>query len=221
MKRQQRRTIAGLAAALLVASMPVPAIALAAGDNVDAGREVFETIAGIGCKSCHGDYAEGDLGVGPFIRGATEGSIRAAIEGIGEMVAVRMVIKEEEIAAVVGYIDYLGAFKVARTLSKRGRFLPELAEARPGTMLQVIIKNSGIKPASYQSDNMGIESFTVAGRSTDSIEWQAPEEEGDYSLYCTDCKLKDQFFVIKVHAGAPMAPGATATAAATPVSDGM
>ena len=89
----------------------------------DAGRQVFNGVAGIGCKSCHGDFAEGDLGVGPYIRGASEGAIRAAIEGIGEMVAVKTVITDEQVSAVSDYIAHLGTMQVARTLSKRGRFL--------------------------------------------------------------------------------------------------
>lgn len=173
------------------------------------GRRVFQEVAGIGCRSCHGDFAEGDLGVGPYIRGATEGAIRAAVEGIGEMVAIKMSIKDEEIEAVSDYINHLGSLQVAKTLSKRGRFLPALTEARPGTKLQVVIRNAGINAAYYSSDTMGIEPMTIPGRSVGSFEWQAPEQEGEYSVYCTDCKLKDQAFTIKVHAGAPASQATT------------
>lgn len=175
----------------------------------DEGRRVFQEVAGIGCRSCHGDFAEGDLGVGPYIRGATEGSIRAAIAAIGEMVAVRMTVKDEEIAAVARYINHLGSLQVAKTLSKRGRFLPAVTEARPGASLQVVIRNAGISAANYASDNMRIEPMTIAGRTVGSFEWQAPEEEGEYSLYCTNCALKDQSFTIKVHAGAPATQATT------------
>jgi hypothetical protein len=54
---------------------------------------------------------------------------------------------------------------------------------------------------------MGIDSWTIKGRSTADVEWRAPDAEGDYTIYCSDCKLKDQFFVIKVHAAAPPPPG--------------
>ena len=65
---------------------------LAAGVNADdtlikRGELVFNTVANIGCAGCHGAFAEGDLGVGPYIRGASDGAVRAAIEGIGPMVA--------------------------------------------------------------------------------------------------------------------------------------
>ena len=175
--------------------------------GIEAGRDVFQTAAGVGCKTCHGDYGEGDLGVGPYIRGATEGTIRAAIDGINEMIIIKNTIAEEDIASVAAYLEHLGTLQVARTLSKRGRFLPDTVEARPGSALQLVIKNSGVAAATYQSDNMGIDAWTIAGRSTADVEWRAPDTEGEYIIYCIDCKLKDQFFVIKVHAGAPPPPG--------------
>ncbi len=186
----------------IVASMPI-ALAdkvVTATEQIKEGKVVFETIAGIGCKGCHGEFAEGDLGVGPFIRGATEGSIRAAIEGTGEMVVVKNVISDEQIQTVSAYLEYLGSVEVVRTLSKRGRFLPESVAVKVGANLQIIVKNSGIKPATFQSDNMNIEPFTVAGRSTSSFEWQSPAVAGKYTIYCVDCKLKEQLFTVTVNA---------------------
>jgi mono/diheme cytochrome c family protein len=175
--------------------------------SIEAGRLVFQTFAGIGCKTCHGDYGEGDLGVGPYIRGATDGAVRAAVDGINEMIVVKNTITEEDIVAVTAYLQHLGKLQVARTLSKRGRFLPDTVEARPGSALQLVIKNSGVAAATYESDNMGIAAWTIKGRSTADVEWQAPDAEGEYTIYCSDCKLKDQLFVIKVHAAAPPPPG--------------
>jgi len=192
---------------------------------VDAGRQVFQTIAGIGCKTCHGDYGEGDLGVGPYIRGATVGSIQAAVDATNEMNVVRIAITENDIVNVAAYLQHLGSLQVARTLSKRGRFLPGTFVTRPGSQLQLVIKNSGVAAATYNSDSMGIDAWTIAGRSTADVEWQAPEEEGEYSLYCSDCKLQNQFFVIKVDANAPPPPGTVLTNAQSAdtqvASDGM
>jgi mono/diheme cytochrome c family protein len=165
---------------------------------IKKGEVVFNTVAGIGCKGCHGDYAEGDLGVGPFIRGATEGSVRAAIGGIGEMIIIKNVIKEDEILAVSAYINYLGSTQVARTLTKRGRFLPETFSTRPGTNLQLVIKNGSFKPHTYQSDNLGVDPFTISARGTGSFLWKAPGEEGSFTLNCTNCKLEEQYFTIQV-----------------------
>lgn len=166
------------------------------------GVRVFDSIAGVGCKTCHGEYAEGDVGVGPFIRGATEGTIRAAIDATGEMIVIKSVITEDEIKAVAAYVGNLGSMQAVRTLAKRGRFLPGEISIRPGTKVQLIIQNASIEPHTFKSDNMDIDNLIIASRSSGSLEWRAPEEEGEFSLYCTDCKLKDQFFTVRVAASA-------------------
>ncbi len=177
-------------------------------DSIAEGTRVFSTIAGIGCKTCHGEYAEGDLGVGPFIRGATEATIRATIDATNEMVIIKNTNTEEEIKAIAAYIGYLGTMQVARTLAKRGRFLPAQFRTRPGTSVQLIIKNASVSPHTFKSDNMGIDDITISGRSTGSIVWKAPDDEREFSLYCTDCKLKDQFFTLNVDMSADEFKGA-------------
>lgn len=188
---------------LIIAGFLSPALAQ---DNDDsqlaAGERVFNTVAGIGCKTCHGEYAEGDVGVGPYLRGASEGTIRAAIDATGEMVVIKNVITEDEIKAVVAYVGKLGTLQPVRTLAKRGRFLPQEISIRPGTGVQLIIQNASIQPHTFKSDNMNIEELVIAGRSSGSLEWRAPETEGEFAVYCTNCKLKDQLFVIKVAASA-------------------
>jgi len=165
---------------------------------IKRGELVFKTVAGIGCAGCHGAFAEGDLGVGPYIRGASDGSVRAAIEGIGPMIAVKAVITEDEITAVAAYVHYLGATQVARTQVKRGRFLPDRFATQPSTNLQVVIKNAGFSAHTFYSDNLGISELLIPARSAKSFLWQAPTGEGDFSLYCTDCKLKGQLFKLEV-----------------------
>lgn len=187
-----------LATAALFTSVVSIVQAGADADLLKKGETVFNTVAGIGCKGCHGDFAEGDLGVGPFIRGASDGSVRAAIEGIGAMVAVKASIKEDEIAAVSAYVNSLGSMQVVRTMAKRGRFLPAELSVHPGTSVQVVVQNASIKPHTFKSDNMGTEEVAVAARKAGAVTWQAPQEEGTYTLYCTDCKLKDQYFTINV-----------------------
>ena len=215
-------TFAKLAVIALIASALLPLNAAQASDEdiLAEGARVFNTIAGIGCKTCHGEYAEGDLGVGPFIRGATEATIRATIEATNEMVIIKNTITDDDIKAIAAYIGYLGTLQVARTLAKRGRFLPDNFITRPGTGLQLVIKNARVSPHSFKSDNMGIDEITIPGRSTGSVEWQAPNAEGEYSLYCTDCKLKDQFFTVKVDMAADEFRG-SAPASAVVAEDSM
>ncbi len=166
------------------------------------GAKVFDTVAGVGCKTCHGEYAEGDVGVGPYIRGATEGTIRAAIDATGEMIVIKNMITEDQIKAVAAYVGNLGSMQAVRTLAKRGRFLPGEISIRPGTDVQLIIQNASMQPHTFKSDNMDIDDLMIASRSNGSFEWRAPETEGDFSLYCIDCKLKDQFFTVHVAASA-------------------
>ena len=188
---------------LFGAGLLTPSLAHAEDDGqLTEGARLFGTIAGVGCKTCHGEYAEGDVGVGPYIRGAAEGMIRAAIDATGEMIVIKNVITDDEIKAVAAFVGNLGAMQAVRTLAKRGRFLPGEISIRPGTDVQLIIQNSSIQPHTFKSDNLGIDELTIAGRSSGSIEWHAPEAEGEFSLYCTDCKLKGQFFTVRVAASA-------------------
>jgi mono/diheme cytochrome c family protein len=165
---------------------------------IKRGELVFNTVAGIGCVGCHGAFAEGDLGVGPYIRGASDGAVRAAIEGIGPMIAVKAVITEDETVAVAAYVHYLGATQVVRTQVKRGRFFPDTFATQPSTNLQVVIKNAGFSAHTFYSDNLGINELLIPARSAKSFLWQAPKDGGEFSLYCTDCKLKGELFKLDV-----------------------
>jgi mono/diheme cytochrome c family protein len=165
------------------------------------GKRVFNEVAGVGCKTCHGEYAEGDLGVGVFMRGASEGAIRAAIDAIAEMVVVKNVITEDEIEAISAYVEYLGTMQVARTLAKRGRFIPGEITVKPGASLQVVIQNSGFQAQTFATDSMEFDDLVIPARSSGSIEWQAPGEEGEYTLYCTDCKLKGETYTVRISSG--------------------
>ncbi len=169
---------------------------------VAEGREVFRTVAGIGCAGCHGKFAEGDLGVGPYTRGASEGTIRAAISGIGEMAIIKNVITDDQIKSVSAYLEYLGKNQVVRTLVKRGRFLPDSLSVRPGTNVQLIINNAGFSEYEFRSDNLGFEPMTIPARSLGTLDWKAPDEEGTYTIYCANCKVKGEEFTISVAASA-------------------
>ncbi|MDH5311952.1 MAG: cupredoxin domain-containing protein, partial [Gammaproteobacteria bacterium] len=136
--------------------------------------------------------------VGPFIRGASEGSIRAAIDATNEMLVVKQSITDSEVSAVAAYLRYLGTMQVVRTLAKRGRFLPDQASVRPGTRIQLVVQNAGLDTHTFRSDNMGMADVVIPGRSAASREWLAPGEEGEFSLYCIDCKLDKQSLTLRV-----------------------
>ena len=64
--------------------------------------------------------------------------------------------------------------------------------------MQIVVQNAGFAPYKFSSDNMAIDELAVPARGAQSFLWQAPEQEGEFSLYCVDCKLKGQSFKINV-----------------------
>jgi mono/diheme cytochrome c family protein len=77
---------------------------------VALGKRVYETAGDVGCTDCHqpsgrgGKTAAGDSA--PDIRGATLTKVRDAVSGgVGVMSFIKL--SEQEIAAVVAYLDYL------------------------------------------------------------------------------------------------------------------
>ena len=168
-------------------------------DSIKRGEALFNDLAGIGCKSCHGDFGEGDLGVGPYIRGATEGSIRAAITGIGAMVVIKNTIDEQGIVDVSAYVNSLGTTRIIRTLAKKGRFLPNTATVAANSNYQVVIQNASFQPKTFVSQDLGIaDGMEVGARTTGSISWKSPEE-GEFKIECSDCELEDQSFTLKIN----------------------
>lgn len=169
-------------------------------ETLARGEVVFNTVAGLGCKGCHGEFAEGDLGVGPYIRGATEGAVRAAISGIDAMVAVRTLIDEQGIKDVSAYIESLGSTRIIRTLAKKGRFLPGDTSVPSDSRFQIVVNNVSFQPKTYRSDDIAIDGgeLTVAARSTGTIKWTSPVEAGEYKIWCEDCAIDDEYFTINV-----------------------
>lgn len=80
---------------LTIAAAP----ALAEGDPVAAGRQIYEEI----CEACHGPTAtEGEVG---DIRGLSVGTVTGAVQGFEMM--PRIPLTEAEIEAVVAYLAWL------------------------------------------------------------------------------------------------------------------
>lgn len=175
-----------------------PAQAQTKEELIKAGEKVFRTVAEVGCASCHGDYAEGDTGIGPFNRGVGEDKIRAAINSIEAMEFLKDEIHDREIKQIAAYYIWLGELQLVKTLAKRGRFIPDNVQVYPGTKIQLVINNSSPFPRSFASDNMGIKPLTVPGRESSYLVWSAPKEEGVFTLKCTNCRIKDQSLSIEI-----------------------
>lgn len=171
---------------------------------IDKGREVYLTAGGVGCGACHGPYAEGDTGIGPYNRGVGEPTIRAALASVEAMKPLRKEMSEEKISQISAYYEWLGQLKLVKTLIKRGRFVPDHIQIHPGTRIQLVLNNAGSSPLRFASENMGIGAITVEARKATDIVWEAPEKEGAFILACTDCEPKDQKLTIEVSNAAPV-----------------
>ena len=164
--------------------------------SFEEGKKIYETVAGLGCKACHGPFGEGKLG--PTNRGVNEATVREALAKIGPMQFLKGELTEDDIKNVAAYTQWMGQHMLVTTLLKRGRFIPDEILVRPGTPIQLVIDNTGTEPSTIASDNMKINAQTVPARDVTAIIWTAPDNEGAFTLACKDCRIKDGFFTITV-----------------------
>ena len=165
---------------------------------IEKGDRIAHTVAGIGCVGCHGRYGEGDVGVGPYIRGVSASKVRAAIDAVSPMQIVKAQLTPDDIDAVARYWGWMGQHQVVKTLLKRDRFIPDAVDVYPGTSLQLVISNSGQAARKLSGPGPGVADFTVPGREFHDFIWRAPESEGVFALRCADCALPDQSLTIRV-----------------------
>jgi mono/diheme cytochrome c family protein len=184
------------AAFIALAAFPVCAAEPFDMTMVEQGRQIFETIAGVGCKACHGSFAEGK--VSPSNRGVNEATIREALAKIGPMQFLREQLADEDIKRVAAYTEWMGQHMLVKSLLKRGRFIPDAISVYPGTPVQLVIENTGSEPATLAADGISVAAHTIAARDSASIVWTAPEIEGKSTIACSDCKIKDGSLTIEV-----------------------
>lgn len=167
-------------------------------EAIARGEKLFNELAGLGCKGCHGEFGEGDLGVGPYIRGATEGAVRAAIDGIDTMIVIKSVIDEQGIKDVSEYVNSLGSTRIVRTLAKKGRFLPNTFTVAPNSKFQIVVQNASFQPRVFLSEDLGFgDGLEIDARTTSGVNWTSPAD-GEIKLWCKNCDLQDEFFTVQV-----------------------
>ncbi|NBR28968.1 MAG: hypothetical protein EBT83_11255 [Betaproteobacteria bacterium] len=176
----------------------VSSTAFAAERGIDAkqlerGKNIWKTAGGLGCVGCHGQYGEGDVGVGPYNRGVGLSKVISAVESVDMMKALfKDKLSREDIEAVSAYTMWMGQHQLLRTLVKRDRFLPDAIEVFPGTAVQLVVRNTSQSPHKFSSANMGVSEFQVGPRDVGDVIWRAPEKEGSYTLQCADCTRKGE-----------------------------
>lgn len=165
---------------------------------VEKGKTISRTVAGIGCAGCHGRFGEGDVGIGPYIRGVGLSKIQAAVAAVSQMQIVKTQLNPEDINAVAEYYSWVGQHQLVKALVKRDRFVPDAVDVYPGTAVQFAINNSGQAPRKFASQNMDVAEFQVPGKEVYDFFWHAPEREGAYTLRCVDCLDQGQGLNINV-----------------------
>lgn len=178
-------------------SKPGEAPAISA-ELIKKGREIANTVAGIGCTGCHGTFGEGDVGIGPYIRGVDLAKVQATIAGVNQMAFLQEELTAQETEAVSAYFSWLGSLKLVKTLVKRGRILPQSVEVQPGTGLQLIISNASTRPFTFSAKELGMPDITIGGREDKEIILAVPEKEGKYEIACRDCQSKTLRFTVTV-----------------------
>jgi hypothetical protein len=180
-----------------------PDQAQSGGDEFDdellnQGRIFFETSAGngIGCASCHAAYALGDLGIGPFIRGVSEQTIRSAFDIVEDMDFFDL--PEAEIVAIAEYLRWLGTFRPAKTLIKVRKFNPPELIVPAGEQIQFIIDNKDRRTYQFVSEEIGLEDFEIRSRRAADFTWTAPDEETTFDITCIACGEDGEDVALKV-----------------------
>jgi cytochrome c553 len=193
--------VVGLACVSILASAgPGRFAAHAEGESdtalVEQGKQLFETVGGVGCKTCHGAFGEGK--VGPANRGVNEATIKEALAKIPAMQFLREQVSEDGIKKIAAYTSWMGRHMLVKALLKRGQFIPDRVTIHPGTPIQLVIENTGTEPNSIRSDGMNGAPVNIPPRDMASIVWTAPLDEGMVTIVCGDCRIKNGSLTIEV-----------------------
>lgn len=171
--------------------------------TIEKGRQIFLGAGDVGCVACHGPYAEGDVGIGPYNRGFSEAAIRKALKTVKPMAFLQKALSEEQIKEVAAYYQSLAHEQLVKTHVVLGLFIPEKVSVRPGATIQLVVMNRSIASRTFASPSMGIKVFKVPGREASDFVWSAPDHEGTFDLTCVDCPIKGQKLTIDVTNSAP------------------
>ena len=63
---------------------------------------------------------------------------------------------------------------------------------------QLVVENTGTEPNSIRSDGLAAALVTIPPREMASIVWTAPSEEGQFTIVCGDCRIKNGSLTIDV-----------------------
>lgn len=154
---------------------------------VAIGRNIFEfTAGGVGCAACHGDFAMGDLGNAPNVRGATAEKIKGGLAAVGQMAFLNGQISDDDITAVAEYLRYLATLTPAETRRLRGVFDPTEVRFPVATAAQLIVDNGDRSACTFEVPDSGIEPKEIARRDAADFIWTTPQEPATFTGACAE-----------------------------------
>ena len=154
---------------------------------VAIGREVFQvTAGGVGCASCHGHFALGDIGIGPDLRGSDEVRIRGGLEAVEVMEFLVNQLTDADIKALAEFLSYLGTLTPASFVRTGGVFEPTELRLPTATQAQLIIQNKDRTACTFELAESGLEAKEIARRSAADWIWTTPETPISYTGACAE-----------------------------------
>lgn len=155
-------------------------------DLIARGRTVFREAGGVGCKTCHGVYALGDLQIGPNVRGVDEVRIRGALEAAEEMEFLLPLVSPEDIVALAAYLQHLGTLEPVAVTYRSDAFNPAEVSVPAGSAVQLIVNNGNRSDCTLTAVDTGAEAVTIPGRDSGDIVWTTPEAPATLTAFCAE-----------------------------------
>lgn len=153
--------------------------------RLEEGKHIFRTVANVGCSTCHGTFALGDLGIGPVIRGVDTVRIQGALEGAEEMGFLVPIMTDQMIEDVAYYLAYLDTLYPAMAQFRQEAFTPAEITVPADTDVQIIVENGNRSPCTLQVSIPDTAPIEIAGRATDALVIRTPAD-GQVTVTCTE-----------------------------------
>ena len=160
------------------------------------GLAIFREAGGMGYSACHGEYALGDLQIGPNIRGVDETRIHGALDTLDVMAFLVPLLSDDDISAVAEYLQYLGTLEPVSITLRRSTFDPSEVTVPTGTAVQLIINNRDRAECTFTIDGAGLEPTVLAGRAMGNVVWTTPAEAASFVALCNE--KPDQLLTVTV-----------------------
>lgn len=169
-------------------------------ERLSEGQRVYLEIGSTGCSACHGKFAQGDLGIGPAIRGVDAVRIQNALEAAREMSFLLPIMTQEDVDNVAYYLTYLDTLHPVKATLRGEAFAPEEVTVPPDTDVQVVVENGNRTECSLQVEGRTDEPLLIEGRDIGAVVFRSPAE-GAFNAFCSE--IPDVVFTIRVEAPSP------------------